>query len=222
MQDALTAAYAELGQLIGAAVAPVGESWRTLHALDPTMVLHQADGSHPTHEGSYLAACVFYASIFDESPVGIGYSGIVSDADAAVLQEAAARAVFEPTCGIAAYGSASGGATAVHSLVLSATGDTRYGGTFELAPDAVPEAGWYCLASAADADLPLFGGALLVDPAQPLFGAELLPGTTPVSVTIPDDPLVAGLDLYFQALAPDATQPQGFAFSGGVRVEVCP
>jgi hypothetical protein len=33
--------------------------------------LHDRDGSHPTLAGSYLAACVFLAVLFEENPVGI-------------------------------------------------------------------------------------------------------------------------------------------------------
>ena len=35
------------------------------------IVLWQADGIHPTLAGTYLAACVLYARIFNASPAGI-------------------------------------------------------------------------------------------------------------------------------------------------------
>jgi hypothetical protein len=34
--------------------------------------LYDADGSHPSIAGSYLAACVLFATLFGESPAGIG------------------------------------------------------------------------------------------------------------------------------------------------------
>jgi hypothetical protein len=40
--------------------------------------------------GSYLAACVFYAKIFGESPVGVNYSAGLADETAAYLQQVAA------------------------------------------------------------------------------------------------------------------------------------
>jgi hypothetical protein len=40
-------------------------------AKDPTLVLYQADDSHPAPGGSYLAACVFYATLLDKSPLGL-------------------------------------------------------------------------------------------------------------------------------------------------------
>ena len=36
-----------------------------------TFVLHRPDKSHPNPTGTYLAACVFYATLFDKSPVGL-------------------------------------------------------------------------------------------------------------------------------------------------------
>jgi hypothetical protein len=33
--------------------------------------LYDTDGSHPSLAGSYLAACVLFATLFGESPVGI-------------------------------------------------------------------------------------------------------------------------------------------------------
>ncbi len=52
--------------------------------------LYDKDDSHPTLAGSYLAACVFYAVLFEESPVGIGgdVAGL-SDRDRLLLQRTA-------------------------------------------------------------------------------------------------------------------------------------
>ena len=38
-------------------------------------VLHDKDQSHPALAGSYLAACAFYAVLFEDSPVGIDADG---------------------------------------------------------------------------------------------------------------------------------------------------
>ena len=54
-------------QLI-APVAPVGYAWLTAWLQNPQLDLWQADGSHPTEQGTYLAACVFYAVLFRQSP----------------------------------------------------------------------------------------------------------------------------------------------------------
>jgi hypothetical protein len=55
------------------------------------IVLHDKDASHPTFAGSYLAACVFFATFFKQSPVGISSDGIegLTAADALLLQRTA-------------------------------------------------------------------------------------------------------------------------------------
>jgi hypothetical protein len=89
-QQAITDAYAGIGQELGAAVVPVGVAWERFLGTHEKPVLHDKDQSHPTLAGSYLAACVFLAVLFDESPVGIGgeLAGL-SEKDLALLQRAA-------------------------------------------------------------------------------------------------------------------------------------
>jgi hypothetical protein len=70
-QQALTDAYTAIGAELGATVVPAGEAWRRFLATYREPVLHDKDQSHPSLAGSYLAACVFYAVLFDDNPVGI-------------------------------------------------------------------------------------------------------------------------------------------------------
>ena len=63
-QRALTEAVEAIACETGAGVIPVGIAWHALRASDPEIALYDADGSHPTPTGSYLAACVFAASLF--------------------------------------------------------------------------------------------------------------------------------------------------------------
>jgi hypothetical protein len=67
----LDGAYFDIAKELNAAVAPVGMAWKTALVADPALVLYQSDRSHPNPTGSYLAACVFYATLFDKSPVGL-------------------------------------------------------------------------------------------------------------------------------------------------------
>lgn len=91
MQAAITGGYQRLGATLGVAVAPVGQAWQTVLREDPTIALWQADGSHPSPAGTYLAACVLYARIFDASPVGIADTAGLSTDVAHALQVAAAQ-----------------------------------------------------------------------------------------------------------------------------------
>jgi hypothetical protein len=86
-QKAITEAYRSIGAEVGALVIPVGEAWTRFLAEHASPVLHDADGSHPTLAGSYLAACCFVKTIIEEDPQGI--ESVVpglSEADAALLQ----------------------------------------------------------------------------------------------------------------------------------------
>jgi hypothetical protein len=67
----LNGAYLDIAKNLGAGVAPVGIAWKMALAADPPFVLHSPDKSHPNPTGTYLAACVFYATLLDASPVGL-------------------------------------------------------------------------------------------------------------------------------------------------------
>ena len=69
----VAAAYTELGKQLGAKVAPAGIAFARALLHRPELALYRPDG-HPTVEGTYLAACVLYQTIFEQSPVGNPYS----------------------------------------------------------------------------------------------------------------------------------------------------
>lgn len=71
LEGGLNDAYYTLAKDLGGEVAPVGIAWKKAFEADPSLRLHLADMSHPTRTGTYLAACVFYATLLDESPVGL-------------------------------------------------------------------------------------------------------------------------------------------------------
>jgi hypothetical protein len=85
--------YVRASEATGALVAPVGRAWeRALR--DPSITLHLDDGQHPNEHGTYLAACVFYATLTEESPLGLGDGGLgIEEAQAAVLQRVAWDAI---------------------------------------------------------------------------------------------------------------------------------
>jgi len=106
MQAGITRQYAALGRLSGSRLAPVGEAWKAALEARADLVLHTADRSHPTPAGSYLAACVFYATLTGRSPVGLpgrlvvrgegGVEQVAADLDgelSAFLQQTAWRTV---------------------------------------------------------------------------------------------------------------------------------
>jgi hypothetical protein len=70
-QQTITDAYVSIGRELGAIVVPVGLAWQSFLRKYEEPVLHDRDDSHPTPAGSFLAACVFVATLFQENPVGI-------------------------------------------------------------------------------------------------------------------------------------------------------
>lgn len=93
MQGAIEDGYLRLATLIDAPVAPVGRAWANVRNSS-ALNLYEPDGSHPNEAGTYLAAAVFYSSVFQASPVGIRYHGSLSADDAEFLQRIAAETVL--------------------------------------------------------------------------------------------------------------------------------
>jgi hypothetical protein len=95
MQAQIDQGYLGIAEELHIPVAPVGEAWSAVYTQDPSLVLWQDDGSHPTELGTYLAACVFYAAIFHQTPLGLKYFPHLSRAVATILQTVAANTVLE-------------------------------------------------------------------------------------------------------------------------------
>jgi hypothetical protein len=70
-QDAVDKAYLEIGNQFELPIAPVGEVWREVYDAEPAFDLWQDDGYHVSPEGAYLAACVFYTAIYNQSPLDL-------------------------------------------------------------------------------------------------------------------------------------------------------
>ena len=95
MQAQVEAGYMEIANELKLMVVPVGIAWQNAIAQKPQLELWQSDGIHPTREGTYLSACVFYAAIFKQSPAGLTYRAGLPEETASLLQAAAAKTVLE-------------------------------------------------------------------------------------------------------------------------------
>jgi hypothetical protein len=75
MQDTVTAAYVMLRDILSSVLLPAGNAWARAMRTDTTLDLWSPnDNYHPNLMGSYLAACVFYATFFHQSPIGLSYT----------------------------------------------------------------------------------------------------------------------------------------------------
>ena len=90
--------YVDAGNRNNAMVFPVGIAFEKAFSKQPSIQLHKRfDGSHPSMLGTYLAACVVFASITHISPTKVDYSyyGRVDDQDKKFLQQIAHDTVEE-------------------------------------------------------------------------------------------------------------------------------
>jgi hypothetical protein len=83
MQTALHQGYASISSAIKAPIIPVGLAWQRALSQYPHLQLWASDGSHPSLQGSYLSACVFYAALYQANPIGLRYPANLEGAMAA-------------------------------------------------------------------------------------------------------------------------------------------
>lgn len=95
MNNRLRNAYVRIADSANASVAPVGVAWKYIIDNHPTINLYSPDGSHPSLEGTYLAACTFYASVYRKNSTGATYTAGLNPTVAGILQSAADLSVLD-------------------------------------------------------------------------------------------------------------------------------
>jgi hypothetical protein len=136
--------------------------------------------------------------------------------------EVSNRVYFDvlPACGHSSYGVTAAGVVAQ----LSASPNPAIGGLVTYEAQGLPgPAGLIALTSAA-AQLPIFGGTLLVNPAaiialEPLVLAQ---GTGSRSFAVPANPNLAGQSVFIQAAAPRTDGSGLWDFTQGLETRLCP
>jgi len=95
MQDVLSKNYTSVANQCDAMLAPVGDTWAQVMKANLNLgkSLYAGDGSHPSAKGAYLAACVFYATIFAKDPGTIQYDSNIPKQEMATIQRAARETV---------------------------------------------------------------------------------------------------------------------------------
>ena len=94
MQRAIDGSYLSISHQLNVPAVPVGVVWFVIRRSHSDIDLWQSDGSHPTTAGTYLAACVFYAAIYRDTPAGASYTDGLSADTAGILQQSAADNVL--------------------------------------------------------------------------------------------------------------------------------
>lgn len=87
--------YLNLTDFINGEVSPVSVVWNYLRQNFPNIELYQPDESHPSMEGSYAAACCFYAALFKKDPSLITFNFGLNATDASIIKNAVKTQVFD-------------------------------------------------------------------------------------------------------------------------------
>jgi hypothetical protein len=95
MNNRLRWGYKTMADATEAIIAPVGNAWKSAWYADSTINLWNPDLSHPSIEGSYLAACTFYRTIFNKPSFGLPFPSTVPLSSVPFLQTHADQAVAD-------------------------------------------------------------------------------------------------------------------------------
>ncbi len=93
MQDSSTAAYWRICRELDTRMSPVGSAWAIARRRDSLVDLWQPDECHATVMGTYLAACTFFAALWEADPRGLHWWSNLDSIDAAFCQQVAWDAV---------------------------------------------------------------------------------------------------------------------------------
>ena len=94
MQARINAGYLGIAGELGVLTVPVGEAWSRVRGQPGAPELWDQDGSHPSPAGTYLAACVLYATIYRQSPLGLTFTAGLPPETARLLQSTAAAVAY--------------------------------------------------------------------------------------------------------------------------------
>ena len=95
MQQGLRDNYVALAEANDAYVSPVGVAWKQVRDTHPFINLYNPDQSHPSVEGTYLAACVFYCTLFQQSCASASFVSSLQPDTAAILRNIASAIVLD-------------------------------------------------------------------------------------------------------------------------------
>lgn len=91
----ISAAYEAIGAELGIDVAYAGLAFYDVYTNNKNINIYDEDLTHPNATGSYLAAMTIFAKITGVDPTTVDYNANLTDEAAAILKEAARKAVFE-------------------------------------------------------------------------------------------------------------------------------
>jgi hypothetical protein len=94
MDSLLNLRYRQMALDNQALLSPVGAVWKYLRINYPNIDLYNADGSHPTIEGSYVAACCMNVAMFQIDPTTITFNSTLNQSTADIIKSAVRDIVY--------------------------------------------------------------------------------------------------------------------------------
>ncbi len=95
MDSLLNERYQIMGDDNDAFVSPVGAVWHYIRDNYPNIELYSADESHPSLEGSYVAACTFYTIFLRKDPTNISFTPGIDPVMAQDIRESVKAVVYD-------------------------------------------------------------------------------------------------------------------------------
>jgi Secretion system C-terminal sorting domain/PKD domain len=95
MDSLLRLRYTAMAENNNAIISPVSVVWKYIRKNYPSIELYDADNSHPSLAGTYLAACCFYTAIFRKNPLLISFNNAVPQLDAVKIKEAVKKILYD-------------------------------------------------------------------------------------------------------------------------------
>ena len=97
MDDLIRERYITMANDNDALLSPVGAVWRYIRDLNYDIQLYSSDGSHPSFEGSFIAAVCFYTTFFQKDPEEIPWDQNIgiSENTFSIIKEAVKTIVYD-------------------------------------------------------------------------------------------------------------------------------
>jgi hypothetical protein len=91
MIEPLAAAYNYCGTNFDSEVIACGRAFQKCKEEYPEIGLYSSDGSHPNQYGAYLAVCMFFSELWQESPIGVDwiFDDTITNEERTILQQCA-------------------------------------------------------------------------------------------------------------------------------------
>lgn len=95
MNDELRARYEIMADRNDAMLSPVGAIWKSVRTANPALELYVPDESHPSVAGTYIAACSFYTTIFQNDASATTFNPGLATSDGNSIKSATKKILFD-------------------------------------------------------------------------------------------------------------------------------